>query len=116
MKIPLLPLLIAALAFAGTAFAQTGEQRGSTPPGTAQDGSRPADGAIKGGTIAPGESAGMPARKPDRCYELGGTLREDCLKQEREAAGGDTKFPDTKLPVPSDPPSEDRTRSRERAD
>jgi hypothetical protein len=106
-----IPLLIATLAFAGTVAAQTGE-RGSTPPGTAQDGSRPADGAIKGGTIAPGESAGMPQRKTDRCYDLSGTLREECLKQEREAAGGETR-----LPLPSDlPPSDSRTRSRERAD
>lgn len=106
-----IPLLIAALAFAGTVAAQTGE-RGSAPLGTSQDGSRPADGAIKGGTIAPGESAGMPDRKPGRCHELSGTLREDCLKQEREAGAGETK-----LPLPSDPvPSDSRTRSRERAD
>ena len=106
-----IPLLIAALAFAGTVAAQTGE-RGSTPPGTSQDGSKPADGAIKGGTIAPGESAGMPDRKPGRCHELSGTLREDCLKQERDAGAGETK-----LPLPSDrAPSDSRTRSRERAD
>lgn len=106
-----IPLLIASLAFAGTVAAQTGE-RGSAPLGTAQDGSRPADGAIKGGSIAPGESAGMPERKPARCYELSGTLREECLKQERDAAAGETK-----LPLPSDPPpSDSRTRSRERAD
>ena len=105
-----IPLLMAALAFAGTVAAQTGEQRGSAPLGTAQDGSRPADGAIKGGTIAPGESGGMPARKPDRCYDLSGTLRDDCLKQEeeREAAGGGASRP----PAPSD----SRKRSRERAD
>jgi hypothetical protein len=107
-----IPLLIAALVFAGSAVAQTGEQRGSTPPGTSQDGSRPADGAIKGGTIAPGESGGIPTRKTERCYDLSGTLREDCLKQEREAAGGETK-----LPLPAEPaPSDSRTRSRERAD
>ncbi|HVJ12091.1 MAG TPA: hypothetical protein VNC62_11045 [Burkholderiales bacterium] len=107
-----IPLLIAALLFAGTAVAQTGEQRGSAPLGTSQDGSKPADGAIKGGTIAPGESAGMPTRKTERCYDLSGTLREDCLKQEREAAGGETK-----LPLPPEPaPSDSRTRSRERAD
>ena len=105
-------LLFAALAFAGTVAAQTGE-RGSAPLGTSQDGSKPADGAIKGGTIAPGESAGMPERKPGRCYELSGTLREDCLKQEREAAASG----ETGLPLPSDPaPSDSRTRSRERAD
>jgi hypothetical protein len=107
-----IPLLFAALAFAGTVAAQTGE-RGSAPLGTSQDGSRPADGAIKGGTIAPGESAGMPERKPNRCYEMSGTLREDCLKREREAAASG----ETRLPLPSDPvPSDNRTRSRERAD
>ena len=107
-----IPLLIAALAFAGLAAAQTGEQRGSAPLGTAQDGSKPADGAIKGGTIAPGESGGIPTRKTERCYDLSGTLREDCLKQDREAAGGETK-----LPLPTEPaPSDSRTRSRERAD
>jgi hypothetical protein len=107
-----IPLLIAALVFAGTAVAQTGEQRGSTPPGTSQDGSRPADGAIKGGTIAPGESGGMPTRKTERCYDLSGTLREDCLKQEREAGAGETK-----LPLPSEPaPTDSRKRSPERAD
>jgi hypothetical protein len=105
-----IPLLFAALAFAGTVAAQTGE-RGSAPLGTSQDGSRPADGAIKGGTIAPGESAGMPERKPNRCYEMSGTLREDCLKQEREAAAGETR-----LPLPAPAPSDSRTRSRERAD
>jgi hypothetical protein len=107
-------LLIAALAFAGTAAAQTGEQRGSAPLGTAQDGSKPADGAIQGGTIAPGETGGIPTRKTERCYDLSGTLREDCLKQEqeREAAGGETK-----LPLPPEPaPSDSRTRSPERAD
>ena len=104
-------LFLLALAVSTAALAQTGEQRGSTPPGTAQDGSRPADGAIKGGTIAPGESAGMPTRKPERCYELSGTLREDCLKREREAGAGETR-----LPLPDPAPSDSRTRSRERAD
>lgn len=105
-------LFLLTLAVSNVAVAQPGEQRGSAPLGTAQDGSRPADGAIKGGTIAPGESGGMPERKPNRCYDLSGTLREDCLRQEREAGGGETR-----LPVPSDPlPSDSRTRSRERAD
>jgi hypothetical protein len=61
---------------------------GSLPPGTSQDGSRPADGAIKGGAILPGETAGVPGKK--KCEELTGTLREDCLKQEREAGTGST--------------------------
>ena len=85
-----------ALAFAQT----TGEPaRGNTPPGVSQDGSRPADGAIKGGTsIAPGETAGMPRRAPGnesaemrrRCDEMTGSLRDECLDKPRDAATGST--------------------------
>jgi hypothetical protein len=87
--------VMCALAFAQT----TGEPaRGTTPPGTSQDGSRPADGAIKGGTtIAPGETAGVPGRKPgnspaesaemrQRCDELTGPLRDECLDKPRGGA------------------------------
>ena len=61
--------LICAVAFAQS----TGEPaRGNTPPGMSQDGSRPADGALKGGsTIAPGETAGTPNRKPGESAERG---------------------------------------------
>lgn len=85
--------LMCAVAFAQT----TGDPaRGNTPPGTSQDGSRPADGAIKGGSILPGESGGLPNKddpvgaeaRLQRCNELTGTLREECLKKERSAAGG----------------------------
>jgi hypothetical protein len=90
--------------FAGAAFAQaTGApQRGNTPPGTSQDGSRPADGAIKGGSIVPGEKAGVPntggtapntRERVQRCEQLTGTLREDCLKRERSAAGAGAPTP-----------------------
>jgi hypothetical protein len=80
------------------AQAPTGEgSRGSIPPGTSKDGAKPSDGAITGGSILPGESAGMPesktpsARALERCKELTGTLREECLrKQERDAATGGT--------------------------
>ena len=78
-------LILALWALAGPVLPQTGE-RGSIPPGTSQDGSRPADGAIKGGSILPGETSGVPGKK--KCEELTGTLREDCLKQEREAGTG----------------------------
>lgn len=102
---------LAVLAFAGAASAQDGE-RGSTPPGKSQDGAAPSDGAIKGGAILPGESGGIPdrAKTQARCEELLGTLREDCLKQEREraAAGG------TRAPVPPLEPIDTRTRSPER--
>ena len=89
-------LLILILALSPTlALAQTGDAtRGNTPPGMSQDGSRPMDGAVKGGSIVPGEKAGMPDKQISsterlkRCEELSGRLREDCLAQERSAAGG----------------------------
>jgi hypothetical protein len=99
-------VVLLSLGLSGAAFGQSGE-RGSIPPGTSQDGSRPSDGAIKGGAILPGETAGVPEKAPSRCDELQGTLREDCLKQERDAASGATKIP---------LPSERETRSPERAD
>ena len=85
------------------AFAQTtGEpSRGSTPPGMSQDGAKPSDGAIMGGTsIAPGETAGVPNRTPSdsaeakkRCDEMSGSLREQCLEKERSSATGGTITP-----------------------
>jgi hypothetical protein len=85
------------------AFAQTTGDgaRGSTPPGMSQDGSRPADGAIKGGTsIAPGETGGLPNRTPaesaeatKRCEEMTGSLREECLEKDRSSAAGGTTAP-----------------------
>src|SRR5262249_58248885 len=55
-------LIIALFVSTEPAFAQTtgDPSRGNTPPGMSQDGSGPADGAIKGGSIRPGESAGQP--------------------------------------------------------
>lgn len=87
MKVDRIVLIMVVWALAGPVLPQTGE-RGSIPPGTSQDGSRPADGAIKGGAILPGESAGVPGKA--KCEQLSGTLREDCLKQEREAGTGST--------------------------
>ena len=84
------------LALSGAAVAQ---ERGSIPPGQSRDGAAPADGAIKGGAILPGETAGMPDKErvenEKRCDELRGTLREDCLKQQPS----DTR---TRLPAPAD--------------
>ena len=79
-------LTVILLALASSAWAQS-EERGSTPPGQSRDGAAPSDGALKGGSILPGESAGIPHDKKtkQRCEELSGSLREDCLKQEREA-------------------------------
>src|SRR5436853_5243058 len=95
-------LLIVVLAlFPSLALAQNGGMtgdagRGNTPPGMSQDGSRPMDGAVKGGSIVPGEKGGVPnadaptssTERLARCNELSGKLREDCLAKERSAAGG----------------------------
>lgn len=102
--------LIACIAIffaSGYALAQSGANgaRGSTPPGLSQDGARPAEGAIKGGSIAPGESGGMPrkdgarrdgkeaaaggaASRLQRCYQLEGTLREQCLTDQAVSKEG----------------------------
>lgn len=92
--------------------AQT-EGRGNVPPGTSADGSRPADGAIKGGSIVPGERGGTPesstAATPERriakCNELSGVLRDDCLRLEQDAGTG-TSHPaqDPKEATPGSPP------------
>jgi hypothetical protein len=65
----------------------TGE-RGSIPPGSSRDGSRPSEGAIEGGSIPPAEASGSPPKPPNRssqhesnrCKELKGALRDDCLR------------------------------------
>jgi hypothetical protein len=87
---------------AGFAAAQDGT-RGSTPPGVSRDGAHPAAGAIQGGSLAPGEKAGIPQKDPadsaaaggsaERCYQLEGTLREQCLSKEAEAARAPTSGP-----------------------
>jgi hypothetical protein len=57
-----------------------GEKRGSIPVGTSKDGSGPSDGALIGGTLKPdiGKSK-EPLRDVNRCKELIGALREECL-------------------------------------
>jgi len=93
--------IIALFLGSGGALSQTtGEPaRGNTPPGRSQDGAAPADGAIKGGSIRPGESGGLPntggtapssEERLKRCEQLTGKLREDCILDERGAAGGST--------------------------
>jgi hypothetical protein len=102
---PFRPLLVVlAFALSGAALGQTGE-RGSLPPGQSKDGAAPADGAIKGGAILPGETGGLPDKDKveQRCEELSGTLREDCLKQQREAAAAGATRP-VEVLEPSDTP------------
>lgn len=101
MKLFRIVLIIAAWALAGPVLPQAGE-RGSMPPGTSQDGSRPADGAIKGGSILPGERSGVPTKA--KCEDLAGSLREDCLKQEREAGVGGTTTESGARDTPRSPP------------
>ncbi|HWD22005.1 MAG TPA: hypothetical protein VG591_02620 [Burkholderiales bacterium] len=119
-------LALSIFAFAGIVFGQNGAgegMRGSTPPGSSRDGSAPGDGAIKGGSILPGETGGQPneTRKPStaeglkRCYELSGTLRDQCLLQERGASTGGTSEstgkpagPTVRDPVSAPPPQNPR--------
>jgi hypothetical protein len=98
--------LLLAFSLCSAALAQTTGDgaRGSTPPGASHDGAAPADGAIKGGSIVPGEQGGMPGPKDptgttsgerlQRCGELTGVLRTDCLQKERSAAGGSSARPE----------------------
>ena len=97
-------LVLLSLALPG--LAQTTDNPSSTPlgKGAAPDGGRPGDGAIKGGSIVPGEQGGMPGPKDptgttsgerlQRCGELTGVLRTDCLQKERSAAGGSSARPE----------------------
>jgi hypothetical protein len=93
------------------------EGRGSPAPGTAQDGSRPADGAIKGGAMLPGESGGVPRSSGapadavgKACLDLTGSLRAECLERERDANRGASTPPkavnpraDPTAPPPQNP-------------
>lgn len=88
-------------------------ERGSTPPGSSQGGSRPSDGAITGGSIVvPGETGGVPnagSKRPsereaaNRCKELSGVLGEECLRDLGASTGG-TRAPEVTPPgVARDP-------------
>lgn len=110
----ILALLAVAIALPSFAQVPAGDgDRASTPPGSSRDGAGPSDGAIKGGSIAPGESGGVPndksltpsaERAMNRCNDLEGALREQCLRQERGPnAGGSTGG--TSAPGPGAPPS-----------
>jgi hypothetical protein len=74
---------------------------------------KPSDGAIKGGSVLPGETSGTPDARPtpapsprglERCNELTGTLREQCLEQERKSSAGATRAPGE--PPPQEPRQE----------
>ena len=107
-------LLFIGLSTRALALPPDDEGRGSPAPGTAQDGSRPADGAIKGGAMLPGESGGMPSdgsRAPaasigNACADLNGTLRAECLARQRDASRGASQPPEVINPRadPTAPP------------
>jgi hypothetical protein len=101
-------LVLSLLFLSGLAAAQE-PGRGSIPPGTSQDGSGAAEGAIKGGSIQPGERSGVPDDTPaaKRCQELSGSLRDQCLK-DAESAGTGTTAPGT-LPKPDPSVRDPRT-------
>jgi hypothetical protein len=101
-------LLLSLLVFSGLAAAQEAG-RGAIPPGTSQDGSGAADGAIKGGSIQPGERSGLPDPSPaaKRCEQLSGTLREQCLKDAESGSTG-ASAPGT-LPKPDPSVRDPRT-------
>lgn len=89
------------LAFPALPQAPGGSSAGK---GTAADGSGPADGAIKGGSILPGETSGMPNTAPkSRCADLSGTLKEQCQEQESSASGGATRLPEAGVAKPPPP-------------
>ena len=95
-------LVLLGLAVPGLAQPTT-DNPSSTPlgKGSAPDGTRPADGAIKGGSILPGENSGVPTdRQASRCADLTGTLREQCLAHEKGAASGGTALPDAEVAKP----------------
>ena len=110
MKAILIAFTAIFLSWSGIASAQATNdtERGSIPPGSAQDGSRPNDGAITGGSILPGETGGQPGtakpadRASSRCNDLSGTLREQCLLNEHGASTGGTTVPNAgaQKPVP----------------
>src|SRR5262245_60368578 len=92
------------LSLAAPGFAQMSTDNPSSTPlgrGPGVDGGRPADGAIQGGAIVPGESGGVPTdRAASRCSDLTGTLREQCLAREHEAGAGATRQPEADVAKP----------------
>jgi hypothetical protein len=105
--------LLAAMALASVAAAspaQTAgetEGRGSIPPGTSQDESRPAEGAIKGGSIRRDiESSRTPQEDVNRCKQLTGVLREQCLRDLGASSGSTVPKPAPPSPVQRDPVAE----------
>lgn len=98
-----LAAFLAAAGLAGAALSQVSNVP-APDKGVGADGSRPADGAIKGGAILPGERGGLPTDiLKSRCADLSGTLKEECLARERESgSAGNTG--NARLPGAGEPP------------
>jgi hypothetical protein len=97
------------MALAGALWAQAPDTgRSNTPPGMSRGGGGPGDGAITGGSIAPGERGGAPGNSQGsltreqalkRCQDLDGVLREQCVRDAESAASGATTIPPSKAPI-----------------
>ena len=98
-----LAVTLLSLFLSNAGFAQSPPDSPPASKGAAADGSRPADGAIKGGSILPGETAGIPDRARSRCSDLEGTLRDQCLAQEKGTSAGATRAPDVDTVKPATP-------------
>lgn len=93
---------IVALALGAGGMSIAAEERGAPPPGVSRDQSRPAEGALKGGSVQPDRSSGpTPEAYADKCRQLAGELREQCLRD--LSAGGGAKPPQTEPPFPAQP-------------
>lgn len=99
-------LIVILVTFAAPALAQTpgvGDTRPSPP--AVRDAPRGGD-MEKRPSEAPGEKAEADADVGlSRCRALEGRLREDCLRDERRAAGGASRAP---LPATAPPPQRPR--------
>lgn len=98
-------LLLVMASAAGGVWAQSGAEggRGSPPIGQSRDGSRPAEGALKGGAAEPDADPGQALpRDVSRCRQLKGELGEQCLR-DLEGRGEVRKPSPTRGAVPRDP-------------
>jgi hypothetical protein len=100
---PRLLIFLLLVIWAETTIAQakpSSGERGSIPPGTSRDESRPSEGAIQGGSVsapdgvAPEVKSGSALQKEiNRCKELKGVLREQCLGDLQDASTGGARPP-----------------------
>jgi hypothetical protein len=84
--------------------AQSSGERGSIPPGESRGASRPAEGAIRGGSIE-ADVGTSPTSERDvaRCMQLTGILRDQCLRDRGAGAGASQPPPAPPSPVQRDP-------------